>query len=481
MTRILFAVIAAVFICSAVFSAEFKTEAPDDLKKYIPDVEAQLADGLNDIIKNQKQVLSVLKPYLKVSKDIAAFLGCPEKEDEIQQCVLSYYNDAAVIKETLSRVVLMSEADARRQKVVQKGYVNYLFSDKTDEIDIVMSAQPFYSQERLKEACLPILISADGSVCKKEELLSALAGACGVGETAPPLVFMSLVSDCMKNVTETYPYFSRWYTEGMPYLITSVLLGQYAPGQKAVYDKLFQVSEESKSIREKVNLWDFSNIKVAASAKGFDKKQDNAEIQYSCLLMQELYEKIGKKGVSNLNSEFKYDKKLNNEGMCRTIKMLFGEDFKAALLEYSPDHVKELVNKGNVNDIKKEGENAIIAHEWDKALTAYTDCLLFDQRDYNSRLNLATVYRELGDLSASDMCILICADTMDEGKATISLVDIENNDNACVVLGKYFYLQEAFPQAYGVLFSVYRDHEDWEDVGKIVKLLGSVFEKKKEE
>ncbi len=468
-------------LCSALYSADYNIQASEDLKKYVPDVEAALGQALEDVLANQKQIITILKPYVKVSKDVAALLGCPEKEQDIQKRALSYYNDAVVINQTLSNVTLISEADARKDKYLQKGYVNYMFPENGDKAEILMAAQPYYDQELLKTVCLPVIIKADGTIMQKDDLVASIAGACGVGPTVPSLLFMSFVSDCMKSVTRTMPYFSRWYTEGMPYKITSVLLGQYAPKQKPVFDKIFALTDESKELRDKVNLWDFCDIKIAASDKSYTSKLDAANIQYSCMLMDELYEKIGKKGLTAMNAEFKYDTRLTNEKMAKTVKTLFDIDFRARLLEYTPADVKALVEKGSVEDKKKAAGDAVVAHDWEKARAEYSDCLMFDQTDYNSRLNLATVYRELGDNTASDLHILIAATTMGEGKANIRLADIENNDNACVVLGKYFYLQEAYPQAYGVLFPIYEEHQDWEDVGQLVKLLSAVYEKKDKE
>ena len=481
MLKYILSVLTVLALCTAALSAEYKIEAPDDLKKYVPEAEAALGDALNEILSNEKQVLNILKPYARVSKDICDFLGCPEKDAEIRHWVNTYYNDAAVISKSLSKVVLISEADARKEKALQKGYVNYIFSENTERAEIIMSAQPYYSEELLKKVCLPVIIKSDGTVFQKEQLVSALAGACGVGEAAPGLVVRALVSDCMKNITKTAPSFCRWYTEGMAYKVTSELLATYSPSQKKLFDRIFSLTDESRTFRDKVNLWDFADISVMLSDKSYNGKLDAANIQYSCLLTDKLFEKIGKKGFSGMNAELKYDTRLSNEKMCSVVKTLFDADLKADLLEYSPDNVKDLVKKGSVAEEKKQGDEAIISHEWQKAVDAYAACLLFDPADYNSRLNQATAYRELGDLSSSDVCIAITANTMDEGKATIHLVDIENNDNAVVVLGKYFFLQEAYPQAYGVLFSVYEDHKDWEDVSNLVNMMGKVFDKKEAE
>ncbi|MBR4748240.1 MAG: hypothetical protein IK083_01530 [Abditibacteriota bacterium] len=478
MLKYILSVVTVLMLCTAAMSADYKIEAPDDLKKYVPEVEKALGDALNEILANEKQAMNILKPYARVSKDICDFLGCPEKDAEIRHWVNTYYNDSVVIAKTLSKVVLISEADARKEKNLQKGYVNYMFSDKTERAEIIMSAQPYYQEELLKNVCLPVIIKSDGTVFQKEQLVSALAGACGVGEAAPALTVRAMVSDIMKNVTKTSPWFCRWYTEGMAYKVTSELLSQYSPAQKKLFDQIFSLKDESRELRDKVNLWDFADISVMLADKSYNGKLDAANIQYACELTDALYEKVGKKGFGSLNAELKYDTRITNEKICATAKTLFDMDLKARLLEYSPQNVKDVVSKGSVSDEKKQGEDAIIAHEWQKAVDSYAVCLLFDPGDYNARLNQATAYRELGDLTAADVCIAITANTMDEGKATIHLVDIENNDNAVVVLGKYFFLQEAYPQAYGVLLSVYEDHKDWEDVASLVEMLGKAFDKK---
>lgn len=467
MNKTFLSIILIVFLSVNLFSAEYKITASDDLKKYIPNVEKLLGKTVDDILLSRHAAVDILSDNVGITQDVAMYLGCPEKQHDISNRAKFHLLDSQIIVKTLSNIKLIPESSVAGKKALQEGYVNYEFV-KPGVINLVFSSAVYDINDKKKILYFPVIISDDGKILMSEKLPGDLLAACGMGDVYPALMVRDVVDYTMKSVLNIDPAFGRWYTEGMTYKITSLILNKYDKKVAASYDKLFVLTAESKKVKENVNLWNFAQYDIIGGYKGFDKSVDNASIQYSCELINKLVLKIGEKGISKLNAELKYSNFLSNDKLCKTVNDLFNYNMKTALLDYTPVKVKNLVLNGDITKLKKTAESAILAQKWDSAINIYEDLLFIDPYDYNSRLNQAFAQREMGALVESDKNIVIAADTMLPGKATISIIDIENNYNAQIVFAKYLYAQGAYRASLNILEPISKSHPDAKDIVSVI-------------
>jgi len=476
MKKIYLIIILLLVLSCVAYSASYKISASKGLEKYIPTVETQMGKPLSDIIMARKTAQKLLKDDDKLADDIVNLLGCKDKKSDVKVKIKYHYYDSNILITTLSNVKLVSYESVKNTKSLSTGYLNYEFLPN-DKVNLVFSSLTNDGNE--SNFYLPILIDKSGNIIKKDEIIDGLIAIGGTNNLKATFLLRSVVDDTMKEMLGINFPFSRWYNEAMDYKVTSLVLAANDKALATEYDNVFKVTDESKKLKDKVNLWNYPQSYLI-DAKSFSKDIDTANIQYSCELGDLLYQKIGAKGFYQLNTELKYSEFLTNTEMCKVINKLFNIDFEKDLYLYVPKSVTDLIKSNKTVNMMDEAEALINQDKWKEASTVLSSVLLINPYNYNARLNLARCYREAGDLLSSDKEIFITVGAMPPGQATISLMG-KSNSNVAVIMGKYLFMSGSYGDALKFLETAYKYDPKAEDVKKTIDSIHVTMENMKKE
>ena len=457
------------FVSCSLFAASYNISAPDDLKKYIPEVENSLSDLVDKIIASRKDVVSLMSNIDPICNDIADYLSCPEKKFEISNKILFYLYESNIILDSLSEIKLVSQSSIAGEKQLQKGYVNYEFP-KEGATSIIFSGAIYDPTKSKGKLYFPVVITKDGKILEKEKLIAGLLEACGVGNIIPALMIRGIVDSTMTEMLEINYPFGRWYTEGMTYKISSLVLAKHNKKIATDFDKLFVLNAKSENLKNKVNLWNYPQIYMISN---LDKEPmnvdlDTANIQYSCILANDLVKKIGEDGISKINGELKYGNVLSNTQICKVISDLFDFDFQSMILQYTPEDVRNIIKSENITKIKEDAEKSMEGKKWNEAISLIDKVLEANPYDYSSWLNLATCKREIGNNQGADKDIMVAVYVLQEGDITISINGLDTDEHAQVVFAKFLFIQGSYRATKDILTPIYERHSDWADVKELI-------------
>ena len=458
MKKILFLII--LIICSVSVCFAYNITAEKGLEKYIGKVEKEICPTVNEVVAAREKSHELFKHEKEMAKEMAYLLGCEDREIYISDNMQYYLYDSHVVLTTLNNIKLISYEKAKTNPNLCVGFLSYEFVN--DGVNLVFSSM--ISDGEDKNFYLPILIDESGNIVKKDEIVTGLATVGGTGDLKGAMTLYQIVSETIASDLKIFYPFSRWYTEGMNYKITSLLLHKVSSPVAKDFDKLFAVTKESEKLKNQVNLWVFPQINLVMK-NDYDHNLESAEIQYSCKLVNELYSKIGRDGFKKLNTELKYSELLTNEDICRIAKNVADVDLKSMLLDYIPESCANLIDT-NVNVLFNTAYDLMAENKYEEAIPVLESGLTAYPYDLNARLNLGRCYREKKDIVNSDKNIFIAANATIPGETKISIKG-EANEQIYVIVGKYFYMSGSVKDAY-TLLSVAYEKDKSEDIKQIL-------------
>ncbi|MBQ0105401.1 MAG: tetratricopeptide repeat protein [Armatimonadetes bacterium] len=432
-------------------------------EKYKDTVKEELGKDIQDVIDARAAACDIFKDHIDMSQDLAYILGCDDKTGEIFLDLKYSFYDSKVIETTLSHIRVMSYEEARKNPVLDAGFVSYEFPDEKT-VNLVFSSMTSQGEE--KDFYLPVLVDREGNIVKKEELRDGIISVGGNTELKGPLMLMEDVNEIItQKLRIEYP-FSRWFNEGMNYKVTSYLLHKYKSPYAEKFDKLFAVSEESRKLKSKADLWNFVQFNLV-SKNDYSAETETANIQYSCQLADKLFDKVGAEGFRKIFSEMKFSEMLTNPQICNMIKNVTDFDMQALLFEYVPDSVKNLTDTKKLDTLEDNAKELMSGEKYTEAAKVLESVLLGNPYRYNARLNLARCYREVKDFYNSDKNIFIAANSMIPGQANLSFYG-KDGDCILTVIGKYLFMSGALSDAYKFLQKAYETDKS-DDIKQILE------------
>lgn len=420
------------------------------LEKYKEVVDKEFGQLITDVVKSREAALALFEESDIMTEEIAYLLSY-EKENAIFSDFIVNIDESQVVCNTLNNIKIMSYEEAKKKPSLSTGYICYEFVEN-DGVNLIFS--PMASNNEVKDCYFPILINKQGEIVKKKELLDGIITVCGNSSLKGPLMVLDTVNEVLtKQLRIEYP-FGRWYNEGMNFKVTSLALHKVNSPLANDFDKLFAVSDESKTLKDKVNLWAFPQVNLL-TVDDYPMALSTANIQYSCELMDKVYAKIGREGFHKLNAEIKYAEMLSNEEICKIANTATNIDLQSMLLEYMPSDVKSLLDKNKRASIEAEAKKFMENKQYKEAIPVLNNILAADPYDISIRFNLAKCYRVNSDSVNSDKQIFIAANaSIPNDLKNISFFgepDIINN----IIVGKYLFMSEVFDTAEEILKQAY--------------------------
>ena len=467
-------ILSAILLCFFIsFANAYTITADPGLEKYKSLVEDQLGSLINEVTESRKIAHDLFSNEKEITDEIVYLLGCEDKRNAVFQDVHFNLYDSHIIITTLNNIKIISYEEAKKNKDLQTGYISYEFpDDKT--VNIVFSSMTGDGDE--SSFYLPVLINSSGEIVKKEELINGLIAVCGNTKMKGALMLLGNVTETLTATLRINYPFSRWYNEGMCYKVTSLILHKINSPLAPDFDKLFSTTKESEELKSQVNLWDFAQYNLVAKLD-YNHKLETANVQASCRLMDELYEKVGREGFHKLNTELKYSEFLTNEQICKIAYDVLGVDLKEMLFKYVPDSCKSLI--GTEASLLENAKSLMDEKKYKEAIPVLETLLTANPYNHNARLNLARCYREEKDFINSDKHIFLAANAMIPGDSTISIFG-EENEQILIIIGKYLFVSEAINDAYKFLTTAYETDKS-EDVKQIIDSIDLTRENIKKE
>lgn len=422
------------------------------LDKYKEEVDKKFGPVINDVVKVREEALNLFKSADVLSEEIAYLLSCEDREDYILLNLSYNEYDSKVICTTLNNVKIMSYEEAKKKPTLQTGYVCYEFIEN-DGVNLVFS--PMTSDGKDEDFYLPILVNKKGEIVKEKEVLDGILSVGGNSSLKGPLMILDNVNDMLTRKLGIEFPFGRWYNEGMNYKITSLALHKINSPLAQEFDNLFRVSEASKQLKDKVNLWSFPQMNLI-TIDDYPMELSTANIQYSCELMDKIYGKVGREGIHKLNAEMKYAEMLSNDDICKMANNILKLDLKPMITEYMPNDLKPFMNKEKRVEAEAEVKKLMDNRQYKEAIPILKNILAGDPYNISIRFNLAKCYRLESNSIESDKVIFIAANASIPGTESISFYGEDDVINL-IIYGKYLFMSEVYDSAEQILKQAYED------------------------
>lgn len=472
MKKILIAILVFFAAVSAAFSYNITCEK--GMEKYTDTVKDKLGALIESVSAAREEAMGLLGSQAEIADEMAYLMGCEDKKDLINVHLGYDLYDSKIILDTLKNVKILPYEETSRKGELKAGYISYEFTENGG-VNIVFSSMVTPGEE--SDFYLPVLINKNGEIVKLEELSDGIMGLGGNTSLKAPMIILNIVNVIMKDSLKIDYPFGRWFNEGMNYKITSLILHKVNYAKTEEFDRLFRPSEESIKNRDKVSLWGFIQRHLVLDSE-YIREKENAEIQFSCQLADDLYAKCGREGFHKIFTEMKYSDMLTNPQICKMIEDQTGTDMKGLMDQYIPENVRSLTDTKKLDETEKQAQSLMDGKKYKEAVPLWENVLSGDPYRYNARLNLARCFREEKDIVSSDKEIFIAANTM-SGKVTINIYG-EENEQVAVILGKYLFMSEDFEDAYDLLKIAY-EKDKGEDIRKMLDAIEMTKENMRKE
>lgn len=369
----------------------------------------------------QDQTIKLLDDPGAIAKDIAALLGCQDKQDEAKNRLESYKIKAEALNACFSDIRLIEKADAVAKGGVDAGVMQIRYDDKTDEFSMKMTLDQI-DPEKIKLSYFPVFVNADGTIRAENKLTDMAMNFMGSSKAMLIAPIHDTVGYIMAEQLNLYHPFARWFNEGVSGWVTRHVVVKADSRLASLANELMTVSPKSKSMKDKIDLaaWPqraFQNFK----STDFDPSLEAAQTQYSIQMMSDFLDKNGTQTLPAIMKEINFNPNADTNTICAAIKKVTSKDFKSTLLEYVPADIRDGIKSNDAPKLIKHAQELVTDKKINDAAETLRKALEMNPEDVNARLNLAWLEREKGNRLESEIQTFITARLLTKGNYSFHL------------------------------------------------------------
>jgi len=386
-------------------------------------------DSIQPSVDIHRQTIALLSNADSMSKDIANLLGADEKTAKIKDRLLAYKVKSEALVQCFSNFRLVKTGDAIGAGGVDAGVLHVRYDKAKNEFNMVID-QNNTDPDTLKRSYFPVFVNADGTIRAESKLVEMAIDFLGSSKA----MIIAPVHDTVgyTMVQELYVFYplSRWFNEGVSGWVTRFVVTKTNPKLAQLANDLLAVNEQSKQVRDKINLiaWPqkaFQNL----NAPFFDPVIEAAQSQYSVELISNLLGKDGPRLLPKIMSGVNYNSNADIETICTAIKKATEKDFKPIILTYVPNDIRSGMQSGEAAKLIKQAEAQVQEKKWGDAANKLRRALQMTPEDVNTRLNLAWIEREVNERLDSEVQVFIAARLLKPGSSSFHMLaeSVEGN------------------------------------------------------
>jgi|YNPNPStandDraft_1061719.scaffolds.fasta_scaffold00565_10 tetratricopeptide (TPR) repeat protein len=414
----------------AVFAAEQMSQFSDSgiTVYYPPNYETQgkrilelLKPVIVPAIDVHQRTVSLLQDTDTLSKQIADALGAEEKADEAKTRLDAYKTKSQALIAAFTRIKLVPKADAVAAKLYKTGVLAFKYDENTDEFAFGLD---LYNVDaaKLEQSYFPVFVNADGSIRSESRLPEMVANILGSNPGMIVAPIHDTVGYILAQELRLYYPFARWFNEGVSAWVTRHVVLKTDATLRDILNELFAVNKRSKTLKPKINLIAWPQAAYQNRNKeGFQPELEAAMSQYSLELIDSYFGKTAAKELPKVVAELRYNANADTQTICDTAKKLTGRDLKSKLLDYVPTEVRTGIESNTAKKLLAQAETAAQQKKWQDAANKIAKALQMTPEDFNARLNLAWLCRELKDNTEAEYQVFIAARLLKNDKYSVHL------------------------------------------------------------
>ncbi|MFQ3548197.1 MAG: hypothetical protein SNJ70_00415 [Armatimonadota bacterium] len=390
----------------------FTVKYPDGMEKQAKSVLEKAKKSITPYLDVHLQILNDMKETNVLADDIAFLLSINDdknKVESIKKILDNYRASSAGLVECFRNIELIKKEDIVSKKEIDAGILVLKYDEKKDEFLLIPKSLES-GELPIANSFLPLVINPDGTIRGDNKLEEMAMDFLGTSKLLPLINIHQTVSFIISDELGLYYPFSRWFTEGVSGYVSKEVVKRY-PQIYKLAEILFVPNEETKKLREKVNLiaWPQSAFQ---NKKKLDPIQETANMQYSVELMSAILSNNGKVVLPKIMSGLKYNSDADTETILAKIKEVTGTDYRNELLKYTPADVREGILAKRHIALIESAEKFTEEKKYAESRDALIKVLEMTPEDINSRLNLAWMQRENEDYLDSEFNVFISARLM---------------------------------------------------------------------
>jgi len=386
-------------------------------------------ESIKPSIEIQRNIVALLSDVDSMSSDIAQMLGADEKQEIVKARLQSFKDKALALSTAFAKIKLIKKSDAAAANGVDAGIVQIRYVKDKDEFTLMLDDSDC-SADKIKRSFFPVLINGDGSIRSEAKVAQMALDFLGVGEGIAIGPVHDTIGYVIAEPLKIYHPLARWFNEGVSGWMTRQIVSKYSSKLSSVANNALSLNATSKNLRDKVNLlaWPQSAFENRSQAF-FDPALAAANSQYAIELMSNLLGKTGPQVLPKIMDQIKYVGNPDTDTICAAIKKVTGADFKATLMTYVPQDIREGMASGESNKLVSKAEAFVGQKKWQDAVDALRRSLQIAPDDVNARLNLAWIEREVKERQDSEIQVFLTAALLKQQKYSFHMFapSIEGN------------------------------------------------------
>jgi len=377
--------------------------------QYAPGLDSQARKTLDLLVKSvapsieiQKKSIGLLSDPAAISREMAGLLGAEEKADEAEARLRYYKRRAEGLVKcfTNARVIKVSEAIAKGG--VDAGVIQIRYDKDAGEFRMVMDPDP--DEGAARRSYFPVLVNDDGSIRGEEKMESFPIDYLGSSNVLPAVPIHETTGYLIAEELKLYHPLARWFNDGVSAWVARRLISRADPTLEPVIRELFEASEKSRALRDKVSFLSWTQAAFQNRKEPyFDPALETAHSQYAIELVTEMLGARGESLLPRIMAGLNYNPDADTNVILAEISKVTGKDAKAIFMNYVAADVRKGIESREAENLVKDAEKAASEKNWKEAADKLRRALAMNPEDYNARYNLAWIEKENGERLETEM------------------------------------------------------------------------------
>jgi hypothetical protein len=345
------AILSAIFCAAAPGSlaAETRQLKSDGITiTYPSDLEPQakeLMRAAKEVIPPRRKAFLELKKILsndkKVAKKVVDLLGCPEHLDRARE-LIKLTGGMDFVEAMQSNLKIYRRSDLRESKGLKGGPVEITYNESDDSFGVEIKTTKINGKDA-REFFWPIAVNDDGTIgSKKVPLKDYLAEITDAFSSSPIAAIHEAAESVLVHKLDLSHPFTRWFNEGAANWVLLKLVPELAPDMLKTMQSASLPRAEDAALRPKINLlsWPQANYDKKVMTKE-EEEINSAHYGFATEALNRLLSNQPADTLAKIIKQLKDRKRPpNTDAICAVIKRVTEVDFKAILLEYTPEYVR---------------------------------------------------------------------------------------------------------------------------------------------
>ena len=394
---------------------------------YPPGLEAQAQEAAKlaaEVIAPRREKLRNFKQKINDSDGIAAqickLIGCPEHVENARE-TLNRMDAGIDICAMLADIRLYTESELKASGGIKEGPVRLTYDPKEDAfsfefgMSVNINNQPDGgNKDAAPKTFFPLIIKNDGTFRTKDKhsIAQDTMSFCDVMEGSSMTSIHEAAEVVLADKLKLYHPFSRWFNDGVANWVMLKIGTEVAPDMENHLRYIAFPGEQEKPLKAKVNLLTWPQLKYLNRA-AFTPIPDDIKAANYCFATEavdRLLQDQPPDTLAKIIGKLKDKPMADTDVICVVIKDVTGKDFKAILLEYTPEHVRTGLKEGASKALLAEAKAKMDKGNYAEAVKLLTRLLEMTPFQVEARLDLAQAMRISGAPKAeSEFQIILAA------------------------------------------------------------------------